>query len=75
MLSGRVECEDKSLPDVCSAECQGPAFHGLWKMIYIPSVGSHKGLTLPPINTESRAHVTIFFMVSCLRLCLFKNSS
>lgn len=48
MLSGRVACEDKSLPDVCSAECQGPAFHDLRKMIYIPSVGSHKGLTSSP---------------------------
>lgn len=75
MLSERVACEDKSLPDVCSAECQGPAFHDLRKMIYIPSVGSHKGLTFFPINTESKAHITIFCMVSWLRLCLFKNPS
>lgn len=34
-----VEHEDKSWPDVCSAECWAPAFHDLQKMIYIPSVG------------------------------------
>lgn len=26
MLSGRVEYEDESLPDVCSAECWGTCF-------------------------------------------------
>lgn len=45
MLSGRVECEDKSLPDVCSAEWGGTCFPWSQKMIYITSVGSHKGPT------------------------------